>query len=82
VGAENDGAFTTETFYKPPYLNDLLGVEPDCGLIEDQHFRIVQQRLRDPDPLTVTFGEMFDDPVLGVLETALFDQLALSLIHI
>ena len=42
-------------------LNDLLGVKADRRLVEDEHGRISQQRLREADALAVTFGEVLDD---------------------
>ena len=44
-------------------LRDLPRVEPDGGLVEDQHLRIAQERLRQTDPLPVALGELADQPV-------------------
>jgi hypothetical protein len=38
----------------------LVGVEAVGGFVEDQHFRVVQDRLRETDAHTVTLGERVD----------------------
>ena len=42
------------------HLVFLVGVEPVGRLVEDQHLRIVQQRLRDPDAAPVALRQGLD----------------------
>jgi hypothetical protein len=47
-------------------LDDLLGVEAGGRLVENQHVRVVNQRLRQPDALPVPLGEPPAVPVRHV----------------
>ena len=48
----------------------LVGIESIGGFVEDQHRRIVQDRLREADPVTVSLGEGVDRLVCNVFEVA------------
>ena len=41
-------------------FNNLLGIQARGRLIEHQHLRVVNDRLRQPDPLPVALGELAD----------------------
>ena len=43
-------------------LDDLRGVQPHGGLIQNDELRAAQQRLRNAHPLTVALGQAADDP--------------------
>ena len=43
-----------------PDVDDLARIEADGGLVEDQHLRAVDHRLRDADPLAVALRELAD----------------------
>ena len=43
-------------------LDDLRGVQPHGGLIQNDELRAAQQRLRNANPLTVALGQAADDP--------------------
>ena len=56
-------------------LPDLVWIQPDSGLIEDEDRWIVNERLRQPQTLAVSLGELVDDSVLHIAETAAADDL-------
>ena len=67
-------------------LNDLHGVKADGRLVKDQYFGIADQSLRHTDSLPVTFGKVFDqtilhmvdlDPAADLVDMLLFRDLAL-----
>ena len=51
-----------------PDLDDLFRVQPQGRLIQDQHRRIVEQRLSQPDPLLVPSREIGDQAVAHVAQ--------------
>ena len=58
VGAEDDGVVAGEAADEVAGLDDLLRVEAGRRLVEDQHFRVVDERLRQADPLPVALREL------------------------
>ena len=66
VSAENDGVLSGEIFDEVASLVDLLGVEAGGGFVENQDVRIVNDRLREADPLPVAFGELAEELVFYV----------------
>ena len=70
VRAQNDGVLAAERVNELADIDDLFGVEPGGGLVEDQHVGAVNQRLRQPDALPVAAREMADDLVPHVPERA------------
>jgi hypothetical protein len=53
-----------------PDLGDLPGVEADGGLVEDEHIRVPEQRLREADALPVALRQLADHPVAHVRDEA------------
>src|SRR5437763_9762243 len=51
VGGEYDGVLARERLDELAHLYDLCRIETDGGLVEDEHLRIAEQRLRQPDAL-------------------------------
>ena len=52
VGGEQDGARPVgEVAQQPAHPRDALGIEAVGRLVEDQHARLAEQRLGDPEPL-------------------------------
>jgi hypothetical protein len=58
VRAQHDGVIAGERANQLPGLDDLLGVEARGGLVEHQDVGIVNQRLREADPLLVALREL------------------------
>ena len=58
VRAEDDGMFAGQLAQQLANLDNLFGIEPGCGLVEDQDVRVVDDRLRQSDALPVAFGEL------------------------
>ena len=58
VRAEDDGVIAGEAADEVARLDDLLGVEAGGRLVEDQHFRVVDERLREADALPVALREL------------------------
>ena len=63
VGAENDGVIAGEAGDQLAGFALLFGIEAGGGLIENQHGRVVNDRLGDADALPVAFGKLADDGV-------------------
>ena len=55
-------------------LDDLLRVEAGRRLVEDQHVRVVEDRLREADALAVALRELADQLVPHVADAALLDR--------
>ena len=66
VRAENDGVVAGQALDQVPRLVDLLGVETGGGLVEDQHIRIVNDRLRQAYALAIAFGKFTQQFVLHI----------------
>lgn len=49
-------------------FNNLLRVQTHGRLVEDEHLRVADERLRDADALAVALGEVFDDPPVHVAD--------------
>ena len=52
--------FPGQTLDEIPGLEDLLGIEAAGRFVEDQYFRVVDDRLREADTLAVALGELAD----------------------
>ena len=63
VRAENDGVIAGEAGDQLAGFALLLGIEAGGGLVEDQHRRVVDDRLGDADALAVAFRKLADDGV-------------------
>ena len=63
VGREHDGMRAGQFFDQGSNLDDLLRVESDGRLVQDQHRRIMNNRLGQPDPLPKAFGQLAGQPV-------------------
>ena len=57
VRAENNSVLTGEAQDQVAGFRDLFRVETRGRFIQDKNFRVVNDGLRQPDALTVTFGE-------------------------
>ena len=86
VGRKNDRMAFAEHLDQIADLNDLHGVKADGRLVKDQYFGIADQSLRHTDSLPVTFGKVFDqtilhmvdlDPAADLVDMLLFRDLAL-----
>jgi hypothetical protein len=55
---------------QPPRCDDLRGVQPDRRLVKDQHRRVVQQRVGQPDALAIALGQVADGLALHVIQPA------------
>ncbi len=58
------------------HLVFLIGIEPVGGLVQDQHVRIVHQRLGDAHPALEALGQGIDALVPDLAEVDALDQLA------
>jgi hypothetical protein len=58
VRAEDDGVIAGERLDEAASLVDLLGVEPRRRFVEDQHFGVVDERLREADALAIALREL------------------------
>ena len=58
VGGENDGSVLAQILDNVSYLDDLLGVETDGGLVKDKYFGVADQRLSQTDTLLITFERL------------------------
>ena len=73
VGGKNDGSVLAQILDNVSYLDDLLGVETDGGLVKDKYFGVADQSLSQTDTLLITFGKVADKALIVILEA---DQLA------
>ena len=60
VGREDDGLLDGHVLDQVAHLVLLVRVEAVRRLVEDQHRRVVQERLREADALLVALGERVD----------------------
>ena len=58
VGAENDGVIAGELLDQLPSFDDLLGIEAGGRFVENQDIRVVDERLREPHPLSVALRQL------------------------
>src|SRR5438094_2486274 len=61
VRREHDRVLAGQRLDELAHLDDLRGIEPDGGLVEDEHLGVAEQRLRKSDALLLSFGEVADD---------------------
>jgi len=66
VRAEDDGVIAAETFDEAAGLDDLFRVQAGRGLVEDQHFGVVKQRLSKADSLSIPLRELRAMPLRDV----------------
>ena len=66
MGAENDGMVAGQAFDQVAGFVDLFGVEAGGGLVKNQYVGIVNDGLRQADPLPIPFGELAQKLVLHV----------------
>ncbi len=69
VGGEHDGALFAHFADDVADFDDLGRVQADGGFIENQHFRAVEQRLRQANALPHPFGKVAD-VAFGAVEQA------------
>ena len=62
VAGQNDRVRLAQLPDEVANLDDLCGVQPYGGFIQNNKLRAAQQRLRDAHPLTVALGQAADDP--------------------
>ena len=58
VGRQDDGVIAAEGLDELPRVADLLRIEPRRGLVEDEHFGLVDEGLGDPDSLPIAFRQI------------------------
>ena len=61
VAAEQDGVGLAQALDDPPGVDHLGGIDAIRRLIEDEHRWLVEDRLRDTDPLTIPLREPADE---------------------
>ena len=61
MGGQEDGAVRRDLLDQFADLDDLVGVQSVGRLVEDDEFRLVDDGLRDADPLLVTTREVADE---------------------
>src|SRR5207302_4690100 len=70
VRAKDDGVIPRETLNQVPRLVDLLWVEGGGGFIENQYVGVVNDGLRQANPLPVAFGQFSEKLVLDLAHRA------------
>lgn len=65
-----------ETFDQFADLADLDGIETVGGFVEDEEFRLVDERIGQTDPLAVAFGKGFDHFPADAFESAGIDDVS------
>ena len=68
VGAQDDRVILAEPLDQVADLGDLARIEADRRLVQDQHVRLAEQRLGQPDALAVPLGELADQLARAVLD--------------
>ena len=58
VRAQNDGVVAGQTLDEIASLVDLFRVQSGSGLVQNQHIRIVNDRLRQADPLSISLRKL------------------------
>src|SRR4029077_9696411 len=80
VRAENDGVIAGEALDEFAGFVDLLGVEAGGRLVENEHVGIVDDGLGETDTLAITLGELAEELVFDVGNSAaladVFDSIA------
>ena len=71
VGAENDSACFTQFADQGADLLHLVGVEAIGRLIQNHHIGAMDDRLSDTDTLLIALGQVGDQPVTAVSQSAL-----------
>src|SRR5262249_45378590 len=66
MGAEDDRMVVPKVFNGLADVNDLPWIESYRGLIENEHRRIVEERLRQTDALAIAFREIANETALHV----------------
>ena len=74
VGAEQHGGRAPQGADESADLDDLAWIQADGGFVENEYLRLVQQRLRQPDPLAVPLRECADEAVGHLLQAAIPDH--------
>ncbi len=72
VRAQDDRVITPQTRDQLPCLDDLFGIQPCGRLIQNQHVRVVDERLRQADALPVTFRQPGTQPIPHVVDSRAF----------
>ena len=72
VRGKQDRVLFAQIFDQFAHLPDLIWIETDRRLVENEKIRFVQQRVRQANPLTITFGERADQLLLDFLKSAKF----------
>ena len=75
VGAEQNCMGLAQLPDELPDLNDLEGVQPHRGLIQNDDSGAAQQRLGNAHPLAVALGESGDAAAANPLQAGLLDDL-------
>ena len=75
VGGEDDGLLAAQLLDEVSDLDDLVRIEAAGGLVEDEHFGRMQDRLGQPNPLLVALREVLDVAVQDVSNAALVGDL-------
>src|SRR5438093_12385077 len=73
VRGDEDGALAREGPDVAPHLDDLAGIEPVGGLIQDQQSRIAQEGLSHGDALTIPARKLPDEESPDVSEAETLD---------
>ncbi len=74
MGGEKDRLALAETFDQLPHLVFLVRIEAISGFVKNQHFGIVQERLRQAGAMTISLGKGIDRLFRHVLQETGFDR--------
>src|ERR1700677_3584537 len=65
---QNNGVAAREALDQVANFDDLLGIETNGGLVQNDHVRVVHQRLRDSHALLVAAGKALDQLAAAVFQ--------------
>ena len=76
VGRNEYGSAISEVFNELAHLPDLVGIEPDGGLVKDEEFGIVNQSVGKAHSLSLAFGEGANEGAFFFAQVAHFQNIA------
>ena len=79
---EEHGALASQLLDDAPHLDDLRRVEPDGRLVQDQDLRLVEQRLRQPEALAQSLGQVADEAVGTIDQVDLLEHLVDAVVQV
>ena len=70
MGAENDGVVAGQALDQVAGFIDLFGIEAGRWFVKNQHVGVVNDGLRQPNPLAIAFGEFAQKLVFHIRHKA------------